>query len=89
MRSSLGEAATLHVYDRLPVADDDVKDVKVTLLESTPAAQETDRAPSGDPLEGGLRWTVEMAPGAVSNLAWQYRVELPAKQEIVGGNRRE
>ncbi len=89
VRSSLGEAATLHVYDRLPVADDDVKDVKVTLLESTPAAQETDRAPSGDPLEGGLRWTVEMAPGAVSNLAWQYRVELPAKQEIVGGNRRE
>ena len=89
VRSGLPDAATLHVYDRLPVPADDEKDLKVTLLESTPAAQQTDLSPAGEELEGGLRWTLEMAPGAVSNLAWQYRVELPAKQEVVGGNRRE
>ncbi len=89
VRSGISEAARLRVFDRLPVPVEEEKDIHVTLLESTPPAQETDRSPHGERLEGGVSWVLEMAPGAVSHVAWQYRVELPTKQEIVGGNRRE
>ncbi len=89
VRSALNRPATLHVYDRLPVPDTEQTEVKVSLLSSTPQPEATGRAPSGEPVEGALRWTLEVAPGAVSHVAWQYRLELPAKLEVVGGNRRE
>ena len=39
--------------------------------------------------EGGLRWTLTVSPGSTDVLAWHYRLELPAKSEVIGGNRRD
>jgi hypothetical protein len=40
-------------------------------------------------VRGGLRWIVDVAPGGAARVELRYRVKLSAKNEIVGGNRRE
>ncbi len=91
VRSALPRALPLFLYDRLPVASDDrtPRDIEVTLLESQPAPTRTDRDPDGQHLAGGLFWRVELAPGETTVLEYTYRVTLPAKFELDGGNRRE
>ncbi|MCB9538226.1 MAG: DUF4139 domain-containing protein [Myxococcales bacterium] len=89
VRSSLPEPVDVVLYDRLPQPDDDVDDLTVTLVESVPAAERTDRDPQGRTLEGGLRWTLTVSPGSTDVLAWHYRLEFPAKSEVIGGNRRD
>lgn len=89
VRSSLAEPVDVVLYDRLPQPDDDVDDLTVTLVDSMPAAERTDRDPQGRTLDGGLRWTLTVSPGSTDVLAWHYRLELPAKSEVIGGNRRD
>ena len=85
--SSLGHAAALELYERVPVTDD--KDVAVELKTAQPAPARYDQSDRGKPVRGGLRWNLELAPGAKQTVEYGYRVTLPAKSEIVGGNRRE
>lgn len=91
MRSTLGQTARVILYDRLPVPADErqEKDIEVQLLESQPAPTRTERGPENEALAGGLFWTVELPPGERTVLEMVYRVVLPAKFELEGGNRRE
>ena len=89
VRSALPEPVDVVLYDRLPVPEDEEKDLQVALIESVPPAERTDRDPLGEPLPGGLRWTLTVSPGGTDVLAWHYRLEFPAKAEVVGGNRRD
>jgi hypothetical protein len=89
LRSTLGAPATLRVYDRLPVADRHTKDLNVSLLSSQPDLERTDEDADGARLEGGVRWTLPIAPRAEARVVHSYRVDFPAKAELVGGNRRE
>jgi hypothetical protein len=91
VRSTLPADAPLVIYDRLPVPADErqEKDLEVQLLESRPAPTRTDRGPHGEALEGGLQWGVELPPGEHTAVEFTYRVTLPARFELDGGNRRE
>ena len=41
-------------------------------------------------IEGeSLRWEVELPAGGSQELRFSYALELPAKREVVGGNRRD
>lgn len=89
LRSTLAGPAAVRLYDRLPVVDDQVKDVEVSLIESTPEMQRTDEDALGARLEGGVCWDLTLPPGATQSVVYAYRVAFPAKAELVGGNRRE
>lgn len=89
VRSSRAEPVELTIFDRLPVADDNVKDVTVTLTSSQPPLQRTDRGPQEQKLEGGVRAVITIMPGDTMRLEHTWIMTLPAKMEIVGGNRRE
>jgi uncharacterized protein (TIGR02231 family) len=89
LRSSLGAPARVIVYDRLPVAEEDEKDIEVKLLSAEPEAVRDDKDPRGHPLDGGLHFAVDVAPGEKSAVRFSYEIALPAKAELVGGNRRE
>lgn len=91
VRSTLPADAPLVIYDRLPVPADErqEKDLEVQLLESRPAPTRTDRGPHGEALDGGLQWGVELPPGEHTAVEFTYRVTLPARFELDGGNRRE
>ncbi len=87
LSSSLGRAIEVSVLDRLPVSDE--KDVEIKLLASQPQASAYTQADLGQPLRKGLRWEVGVPAGGKAKAEWRYRVTLPTKMEIVGGNRRE
>ncbi|WP_437914561.1 DUF4139 domain-containing protein [Sorangium sp. So ce302] len=87
LSSSLGMGVEVEVLDRIPVTDD--KDVEIKLLSSQPKAEPYTQEELGEPVRGGLRWRVPIAPGGKASVAFTYRVVFSSKNEIVGGNRRE
>ncbi|WP_437508456.1 DUF4139 domain-containing protein [Sorangium sp. So ce1099] len=87
LASSLGMGVEVEVLDRIPVTDD--KDVEIKLLSSQPKAEPYTQEELGEPVRGGLRWRVPLAPGGKASVAFTYRVVFSSKSEVVGGNRRE
>jgi len=85
--SSLGQAAVLDLFDRLPVSDD--KSVTIDLLAARPEAKEYSQAERGVPIRGGLTWRLPLPVGSKVKVDYTYRIVFPAKSEIVGGNRRD
>ncbi|WP_437781256.1 DUF4139 domain-containing protein [Sorangium sp. So ce1097] len=87
LSSSLGVGVDVEILDRIPVTDD--KDVEIKLLSSQPKAEPYTQEELGEPVRGGLRWRVPLAPGGKASVAFTYRVVFSSKSEVVGGNRRE
>ena len=87
LRSSLGRGATVVVVDRMPDSDD--RNVEIKLVNASKQGQKYTQADRGTPIRGGLMWTVELPPGGDETLTYTYRINLPSKLEIVGGNRRD
>lgn len=87
LSSSLGRAIKVDILDRLPVSDD--KDVDVKLLVSQPAPVAYTQADLGQPVRKAFKWELDVPAGGKAKAEWRYRVTLPSKMEVVGGNRRE
>ncbi|MDC0739911.1 DUF4139 domain-containing protein [Polyangium mundeleinium] len=87
LTSSLGVPIHVEILERIPVTDD--KDVTVKLTSAEPESEAYDQADIGAPVRGGRRFRVEVPAGGKSKITYAYRIKLPAKSEIVGGNRRE
>lgn len=85
--SSLGHPITVEVIDRIPVTVD--KDIEIKLVSFKPAATKLEASAHGEPVRGGLTWKIAVSPGEKPRIELTYRVTLPAKNELVGGNRRE
>lgn len=87
LSSSLGRKITVEVLDRIPVSDE--KDVEIKLLASQPQPSPYTQADQGQPVRKGIKWDVEVPAGGKAKIEHRYRITLPSKMEIVGGNRRE
>ena len=87
LASALGRKITVEVIDRIPVSDE--KDVEIKLIAPQPSPQPYTQADLGQPVRKGLRWDVEVPAGGKAKIEHRYRITLPSKMEIVGGNRRE
>lgn len=85
--SSLGHPVAIEVLDRIPVTSD--KDIEIKLVSSKPTSAKHTQAERGHPVRGGLAWSITVSPGEKQRIEMTYRVTLPAKNELVGGNRRE
>ena len=85
--SSLGHPVAIEVIDRIPVTVD--KDLEIKLVSFKPAATKLEASAHGEPVRGGLSWKISVSPGEKTRIELTYRVTLPAKNELVGGNRRE
>lgn len=89
LRNTLDTSVRLRVFDRLPAPDQNEKDIEVALTHSAPPANRTDKGPDGRPLEGGMEWSLVVESGETLKVEHAYQIRLPAKTEVVGGNRRE
>jgi uncharacterized protein (TIGR02231 family) len=87
VRSKRAVPSRVEIFERIPVSDS--PEVKVSLLSSEPAAESYDQAERGVLLRGGLRFRLDLAPRQTATCRLSYRIELPAKQMLVGGNRRD
>jgi uncharacterized protein (TIGR02231 family) len=87
LTSSLGREIVVEVIDRVPVTDE--KTIEIAKVSEAPEGEKYDQSDRGEPLRGGRLWKVALAPGGKARVEHVYRVVLPAKDELVGGNRRE
>jgi hypothetical protein len=87
--SALGHAVSLEVLERIPIPEDEDGDIEVALVDAEPLPQAYDQKERGEPVKGGRRFVVEVPPGGTVEIRYDYRIELPAKEELVGGNRRD
>lgn len=87
LASALGRDVEVAVVDRIPVSDD--KDIDIKTLYVRPAAEAYSQAERGAPVRKGLRWQVTVPAGGKARVELGYKVVLPSKSEVVGGNRRE
>ncbi len=85
--SSLGMSVNIEVLERIPVTDD--KDMTIKVTSADPEPEVYDQSDLGSPIRGGRRFRVDVAAGGKAKVAYGYRIKLPAKSEVVGGNRRE
>jgi len=85
LSSSLGFPAKIEVIDRKPITDD--KEVEVELVRQEPRALEYEQKER--PVRGGLKWLVTLGPGGKQEIEFSYRVVIKAKDELIGGNRRD
>lgn len=87
LHNKAAKPVAVEVRERLPQPDEQVEHCTVKELKVDPPWQEW--RPAGSSLPGGRRWTLTLAAGEKRDLAYEYRVEIPSKNELVGGNRRE
>jgi hypothetical protein len=87
LRSSLGKPTTVEVLDRVPDTDD--KNVEVKLVKASHQGARYTQADRGAPIRGGWAWPIALPAGGSETLTYSYRINLPSKNEIVGGNRRD
>ncbi len=87
LRSSLGYALNVEVLERLPVTDDD--SVVVTLESESPKGRSYDQSERGRPIRGGRAWTLSVPEAGEARLEYSYQIQIRARHELVGGNRRE
>jgi hypothetical protein len=62
LSSSLGEAVTVDVIDRVPTAKKG-DEVEVAMTAARPKPQAYTQAERGAPIEGGLKWALDVARG--------------------------
>ena len=86
LRNLLPRAVNVEVRERIPVARKDDTEVKIDVSAVDPAWESWDQEQS---LRGGYAWKVSLEPGAARTLSARYTIKIAAKQELVGGNRRE
>ncbi len=83
----LPTAITLELRERIPTVPEDEKLIKVNIGATTPPWKPFQQK---DPeLDGGYCWIVEMAPGEFRQFTTSYTINIPSKNILVGGNRRE
>ncbi|MBI3269997.1 MAG: DUF4139 domain-containing protein [Planctomycetes bacterium] len=87
LTSALGAPARVEVIDRVPVTND--KEVVVEDEPAQPPGQRYEQEERGRPVEGGRRWFIDVPAGGKARIDFGYRITLPAKSELVGGNRRD
>ena len=87
VRSALNLPVRVDVLERMPVTDD--KDVTVKIVSARPEGAPYDQSTRGAPIRGGVAWSLVVPAGGDAKIEWTYRITLPAKNELVGGNRRD
>ena len=85
--SALGHPISVEVLERIPVTDD--KEIEIEVIEASPKPTPYHQKERGQPIDGGLAWRISIEPGGKRTIRLHYRIELPSKSEIAGGNRRE
>ena len=86
LSSSLGSPALVELIDRLPVTDE--KAVEVTPKGARPEPERFTQADRGAAVRGGLRWNLIVPAGGRTRVEFSYRLTIPSKNELMGGNRR-
>ncbi|MBK6512601.1 MAG: DUF4139 domain-containing protein [Polyangiaceae bacterium] len=82
------DAADVEVRERVPFVPEREEDIKLEVA-AQPAWRPWEPPLGESPVKGAHMWRVSVEPGGRAELSATYVVKIPAKLELVGGNRRE
>ncbi len=83
----LPASADLEILERIPTVGENERDIEVEPVAVKPMWDRYE--PEEYHLEGGHGWRMTVAPGGETVLSVHYKITLPVKYELAGGNRRE
>jgi len=92
LRNNSAASISLEVRERVPVLTKNEKELEVRFGASSVGWSELGQAhePEGAAvLDGGRKARVDLAPGAVETLRYDYMIRIATASELVGGNRRD
>ena len=92
LRNNGAAAVTLELRERVPVLVKGEKDIDVRFGASSVGWSDLEQAhePEGAAvLDGGRKARIELAPGAVETVRYDYMIRIATSSELVGGNRRD
>jgi hypothetical protein len=84
----LGRPVVVEIRERVPVAPDGEKDIKVEETEIKPAWREPAPLPGETPVAGERAWRVTLQAGEKQALDATWLVRIPSNKLLHGGNRR-
>ena len=87
VRSRLSVPAQVELIERVPVSYDD--DIEVKLLSISPRASDYNQKDRGQIIHGGKLFSLDLAPGESQTCSLEYRITIPSKRVLEGGNRRD
>jgi uncharacterized protein (TIGR02231 family) len=87
VNNKLGSTVNLEVFERIPVSCDD--HVNIEIVEANPQVEVYDQARRGHLVHGGRVFRLKLDPGEVKTCSLAYRISIPSKQVLEGGNRRD
>jgi hypothetical protein len=82
-----GRPIALEVRERVPVKNNEDKEIDIQLVKVVPPWEEYREPP--ERVRGRYQWKVTLSAGEKRSLAVSYEIHISAKNELVGGNRRE
>ena len=86
--SRLSGAVSVEVFERLPL-EEGVEGVELSLEEARPKPTSEGQDPDGEKADGALYWRLTLAGGGSADIHYRYTINISARKELVGGNRRE
>lgn len=87
VRSHLPLPATVEILERIPIKDDNEKKIDIKVIAAEPRSEHFEFIDEVR-VRGTHRWSLEVKPGEEVSVRLEYRISIPSKMEIVGGNRR-
>ena len=87
LASSLSRSADVELIERVPISSEE--GVAVKLFKATPEAQPYSGHDEGHILKGGKRQQLSVPAGGQREAHLAFYIDLPAKRELVGGDRRD
>ena len=87
VRSKLARPARVEVFERVPTSDDD--EITIKILRTEPEAEEYHQGNRGSMLRGGYRFALDLGPREAKTCTLEYRITIPTKSVLEGGNRRD
>lgn len=89
LENHLARPCTVEVRERIPVPLEKEEQIRVELGEVRPAWTPLRAHSRESEVRGAYAWRLELGPSARAELRANYTIRIPAKLELVSGNRRE
>lgn len=87
VRSHLPLPVTLEILERIPIKEESEKKIDIKVTSCEPRSEQIEFMDDMR-VRGTHRWFLDVKPGEEISACLEYRISIPSKMEIVGGNRR-
>jgi len=87
IRSLMPEPVEVEVFERMPVKDEEEKKLDIKISNVEPPGKKVEFF-EGRRIRGVCNWDLKIEPGETGAVRLEYKISMPSRMEVSGGNRR-